>query len=233
MSLLEVIALTADDARAAEEGGADRIEVAADMAAGGLTPDPDVVEAMRRATSLPMRVMLRANAGFRTTGAELDRLRDAAARLAGSGVDGFVLGFLDPLGEVDTAAVDKLVAVTAPLPWTFHRALDNAADPARAWEVVRGLGGGLDTVLTAGSARGVDAGVDVLARRAQQDGDSASMILAGGGLRRRHVAVLAAAGITAFHVGGAVRPDGAWDATVDAALVAEWRSLVAAAADGA
>ncbi len=40
MSLLEVIALTADDARAAEDGGADRIEVVADMAADGLTPTP-------------------------------------------------------------------------------------------------------------------------------------------------------------------------------------------------
>ncbi|MGH3242039.1 MAG: copper homeostasis protein CutC, partial [Spirillospora sp.] len=116
-----------------------------------------------------------------------------------------------------------------PLPWTFHRALDHAADPAQAWDVVRGFGGGLDTVLTAGSARGVDAGVDVLVRRATEDPAAAKMIMAGGGLRRRHVAVLAAAGVTAFHVGTAVRSDGAWDAPVDPALVREWHSLVSAA----
>ncbi|MEU8345857.1 copper homeostasis protein CutC [Spirillospora sp. NPDC048832] len=229
MSLLEVIALTVDDARAAEEGGADRIEVVADMAADGLTPDPDLVAAMRDATALPMRVMLRANAGFRTTGAELDRLRRAAADLAAAGADGFVLGFLDSAGHVDAAATGKLAAVAAPLPWTFHRALDHAADPVQAWRAVRHLGGGLDTVLTAGAARGVDAGVDVLVRRAAEDPDAAGMIMAGGGLRRKHVAVLAAAGITAFHVGTAVRPDGAWDLPVDPALVREWRSLVSAA----
>ncbi|MEV4676505.1 MULTISPECIES: copper homeostasis protein CutC [Actinomadura] len=229
MSLLEVIALTVDDARAAEEGGADRIEVVADMAADGLTPDPDLVAAMRAATALPMRVMLRANAGFRTTGAELDRLRRAAADLAAAGADGFVLGFLDSAGQVDAAATGKLAAVAAPLPWTFHRALDHAADPVQAWRAVRHLGGGLDTVLTAGSARGVDAGVDVLVRRATEDPDAAGMIMAGGGLRRKHVAVLAAAGVTAFHVGTAVRPDGAWDLPVDPALVREWRSLVSAA----
>jgi len=229
MSLLEVIALTADDARAAQEGGADRIEVVADMAADGLTPDPDVVAAVRTATALPMRVMLRANGGFRTTGAELDRLRRAAADLADAGADGFVLGFLDSAGHVDAAATGKLAAVAAPLPWTFHRALDHAADPVQAWRTVRHLGGGLDTVLTAGSARGVDAGVDVLVRRAADDPDAAAMIMAGGGLRRRHVAVLAAAGVTAFHVGTAVRPDGAWDAPVDPVLVREWRSLVSAA----
>ncbi|QKW35168.1 hypothetical protein HUT06_14925 [Actinomadura sp. NAK00032] len=229
MSLLEVIALTVDDARAAEEGGADRLEVVADMAADGLTPDPDLVAAMRAATALPMRVMLRANAGFRTTGAELDRLRRATADLAAAGADGFVLGFLDSAGLVDAAATGKLAAVAAPLPWTFHRALDHAADPAQAWRAVRHLGGGLDTVLTAGSPRGVDAGVDVLVRRAAEDPDAAGMIMAGGGLRRKHVAVLAAAGVTAFHVGTAVRPDGAWDLPVDPALVREWRSLVSAA----
>jgi copper homeostasis protein len=230
MSLLEVIALTADDARAAQDGGADRIEVVADMAADGLTPDPDLVAAIRAASTLPMRVMLRANGGFRTTGAELDRLRRAAADLADAGADGFVLGFLDSAGQIDAAATGKLAADAAPLPWTFHRALDHAADPVQAWSTVRHLGGGLDTVLTAGSARGVDAGVDVLVRRATEDPDAAKMIMAGGGLRRKHVAVLAAAGVTAFHVGTAVRPDGAWDAPADPALVREWRSLVSAAA---
>lgn len=231
MSLLEVIALDAADARAAEEGGADRLEVVADMAADGLTPDPDVVARMREVTSLPMRVMLRANAGFRTTAPELDRLRVAAESLKQAGADGFVLGFLDSFGHIDVGATSKLAAVVAPLPWTFHRALDHAVDAVPAWAAVRDLGGGIDTVLTAGSARGVDAGVDVLVRRAAEGPASAKMIMAGGGLRRKHVALLAAAGVGAFHVGTAVRQDGAWDAPVDAALVREWRSLVSAAAD--
>ncbi|GAA1589995.1 copper homeostasis protein [Actinomadura kijaniata] len=237
MPLLEVIALTVADARAAQEGGADRVEVVADMVADGLTPDPEAVARMRQVTSLPMRVMLRANAGFRTTGPELDRLRRAAEDLREAGADGFVLGFLDSFGNVDTAATGKIATVVAPLPWTFHRALDHAADPAAAWPVVRdlaegpgGADGGMDTVLTAGSPRGVDAGVETLVRRAAEDPAAAGLIMAGGGLRRKHVAVLAAAGIGKFHVGTAVRPDGSWERPVDAALVREWRTLVAAAA---
>ncbi|WP_433325574.1 copper homeostasis protein CutC [Spirillospora sp. CA-294931] len=232
MALLEVIALDADDARAAEDGGADRVEIVADMAADGLTPDPDAVAEIRKAADLPMRVMLRANAGFRTTAPELDRLRRAAENLREAGADGFVLGFLDDAGAVDVAAVSKLAAVAAPLPWTFHRALDHSADPERAWRTVRDLGGGLDTVLTAGSPRGVDAGVGVLVRRAAGRPESAGLIMAGGGLRRKHVAVLAASGVGAFHVGTAVRPDGGWDSPVDARLVGEWRTLVDAAAPG-
>ncbi|MBW8480869.1 copper homeostasis protein CutC [Actinomadura parmotrematis] len=228
MPTLEVIALTAADARAAEQGGADRLEVVADMAADGLTPDPELVAEMRRATSLPLRVMLRANAGFRTSVPELERLCAAAGALREAGADGFVLGFLDSAGQVDAAATAKLAAALAPLPWTFHRALDHAADPAAAWGAVRELGP--DAVLTAGSPRGVDTGVQTLLRRAAEGPDAAALLMAGGGLRRTHVAVLAAAGVSAFHVGTAVRADGTWDAPVDAGLVAEWRALAAAAA---
>src|SRR3954468_17627996 len=95
MSLLEVITQTVADVEAAEDGGADRVEVLADVRAGGLSPDPRTVAGIRRATSLPMRVMLRAKTGFRTTGPELDRLRQAATEHAAAGADGFVFGFLD------------------------------------------------------------------------------------------------------------------------------------------
>jgi copper homeostasis protein len=229
MALLEVIALDTADARAAEEGGADRLEVVADMAADGLTPDPVVVARMRQVTSLPMRVMLRANAGFRTTAPELDRLRRAAETLKEAGADGFVFGFLDSVGHVDMGALGKLAAVVAPLPWTFNRAIDHAVNPVMSWRTVRELPG-MDTVLTAGSARGVDTGVDVLVRRAAESPDSARLVMAGGGLRRRHVALLAAAGVGSFHVGSSARPEGSWEAPVSATLVREWRTLVAAAA---
>jgi copper homeostasis protein CutC len=222
--MLEIIALDAADARAAQEGGADRLEIVADMAADGLTPDPVVLTEIRAATDLPLRVMLRASARFGASTPEIDRLRRAAEALAEAGADGFVFGFLDDAGGVDVAATGKLISVVAPLPWTFHRAVDHAADPVQAWSAVRELAP--DGVLTAGSPRGVDAGVGVLVRRAAE---TPGLVLAGGGLRRKHVALLAAAGVDAFHVGGGVRPDGSWERPVSAGLVREWRSLVTAA----
>jgi copper homeostasis protein len=228
MPLLEVIALTASDARAAEEGGADRLELVADMAADGLTPDPVFVAEMRQVTALPLRVMLRANAGFRTNGHELDRLRRTAESLIDAGADAFVLGFLDSQGQVDVGATTKLVAVITPLPWTFHRAIDHATDSEAAWRTVRELSG-MDTVLTSGAPAGVDVGMGTLLRRAAEGADSARLVMAGGGLRRKHVAPLAAAGVSAFHVGSAVRRDRSWEHPVSAGLVREWRTLIAAA----
>jgi copper homeostasis protein CutC len=229
MSLLEVIAVSEADAIAAETGGADRVEIVADLQSGGLSPDPRLVARMRKATSIPLRVMLRAKAGFRTTRPELDRLRAAAEEHAEAGADGFVFGFLDPAGAVDMTATAALADAVAPLPWTFHRAIDHAARPEESWLELRDLPG-LDAVLSGGSARGVETGIAVLLRRAAAHAPS---MLVGGGLRRKHVAVLAAAGVDAFHVGAAVRSHGfPGPVAVDAALVRQWRTLVDASPYG-
>ena len=56
---LEVIATSADDAVAAEEGGADRLELVTDLARGGMTPSLDVLDGVLAAVKVPVRVMLR------------------------------------------------------------------------------------------------------------------------------------------------------------------------------
>lgn len=223
--LLEVIALGPGDAEGAQQGGADRLEVVADMDSDGLTPSVDTVRDLKRGCDLPLRVMLRANDGFSTSGSELTRLQGAAHQLAEAGADGFVLGFLGPTVEIDVDATLALADEFGSLPWTFHRAIDHALDYDRAWQRLRMMPR-LDTVLTAGSARGVSAGLDDLCRRASDDAEVAQLMMAGGGLVADHVPWLARAGVRKFHVGSRVRPSGSWKAYVDASMVRSWRTLV-------
>jgi copper homeostasis protein len=223
--LLEIIALGPGDAVGAQEGGADRLEVVADMDSDGLTPDVDTVRDLKRECDLPLRVMLRANDGFSTSGSELTRLQGAAHQLAEAGADGFVLGFLGPTVEIDVDATLALADEFGNLPWTFHRAVDHALDYDRAWLRLKMMPR-LDTVLTAGSARGVGAGLDDLCRRAADDAEVAALMMAGGGLVADHVPWLARAGVRKFHVGTRVRPGGSWKAYVDASMVRSWRTLV-------
>ncbi|MFG3439699.1 copper homeostasis protein CutC [Nonomuraea sp. NPDC047897] len=220
-SLLEVIALNVRDAVAAEQGGADRLEVVADMAADGLSPAPETVAAIAAECPLPQMVMLRLDASFTADAATLDRLSRDAKALAQAGAAGFVFGFLDGAGVVDLAATEALIHAISPLPWTFHRAVDHAADVHAAWRAVRLLPN-LATVLTAGAPTGVGDGLPVLRTRAEA-GD-ASIVLAGGGLRPEHVPALLDYGVRAFHVGSAVRTT--WSDPVDWGLVRRWRTLV-------
>ncbi|CAL9480996.1 copper homeostasis protein CutC [Streptomyces sp. enrichment culture] len=223
-AVLEVIALDAEDAVAAQAGGADRLELVTDMAADGLTPRPATVAAIRAAVDIPLRVMLRLADGF--AAGSVDRLVDAVHTMRGAGASEFVLGFLDVHGGVDLYAVERVVAELGGCPWTFHRAIDRAADRDALRKQLDGLPG-LDTYLTAGAASGVDEGLPTLAAEAARRGEPGyePQILVGGGLRLDHVPGLLEAGIDAFHIGGAARPAG-WEGPVSVEAVAEWRRAV-------
>ncbi|MFF8832357.1 copper homeostasis protein CutC [Streptomyces sp. NPDC015131] len=225
-ALLEVIALDAEDAIAAQAGGADRLELVTDIAADGLSPSRETYGRVRAAVDIPLRVMLRLADGF--AAGDIDALVRVARELREEGADEFVLGFLDPAGHVDLVAVERLVAELEGCRWTFHRALDRTTDRDAARKQLADLPG-LDTCLTAGSAAGVDEGLHVLleeaaaARRGEPGYEP--RLLVGGGLRLEHVPRLRAAGVDAFHIGGAARPTG-WTAPVSPTAVRTWRTAL-------
>ncbi|MER5210036.1 copper homeostasis protein CutC [Streptomyces sp. NPDC002838] len=223
-AVLEVIALDAEDALAARAGGADRLELVTDMAADGLTPSAATVAGIRAAVDIPLRVMLRLADGFAV--GDLERLVGIAREMREAGAEEFVLGFLDADGSVDLAAVERIVEGLDGCRWTFHRAIDRAADRDALRKQLDGLRG-LDTYLTAGSVAGVDDGLPTLLAEAARRGEPGyeQRILVGGGLRLEHVPLLVAAGIDAFHIGGAARPGG-WDGPVSERAVAEWRAVL-------
>ncbi|MEV6835266.1 copper homeostasis protein CutC [Streptomyces sp. NPDC051133] len=223
-AVLEVIALDAEDAVAAQAGGADRLELVTEMAADGLTPSPATVARIRAAVDIDLRVMLRLADGF--AAGDVQRLVRVAGELRAAGADQFVLGFLDADGTVDLAAVEQVVAALDGCPWTFHRAIDRAADRHALRKQLADLPG-LDTYLTAGSATGVDAGLPTLVAEAGHGGEPGygQRILVGGGLRLEHVPKLRSAGIDGFHIGGAARPEG-WRGPVSVEAVAEWRATL-------
>ncbi|MFJ6391440.1 copper homeostasis protein CutC [Streptomyces sp. NPDC091972] len=226
-AVLEVIALDVEDAVAAQAGGADRLELVTDMAADGLTPTVSTVTAIRDAVDISLRVMLRLSDGFGAGDAhDVGRLVGIAGEMREAGAEEFVLGFLDAAGDVDLAAVERVVEALDGCRWTFHRALDHASDRDALRKQLADLPG-LDTYLTAGSASGVDEGLPVLRTESSRTGEPGyeQQLLVGGGLRLDHVPDLRASGVAAFHIGGAARPGG-WEEPVSAKAVSEWRRAV-------
>ncbi|MGW7071478.1 copper homeostasis protein CutC [Streptomyces sp. NPDC054855] len=223
-AVLEVIALDAEDAVAAQAGGADRLELVTDMAADGLTPSRETFAEIRAAVDISLRVMLRLADGF--DAGDVDALVRRARELRNVGADEFVLGFLDETGGPDLAAVEAVVDALDGCRWTFHRAIDRAPDRDSLRKQLADLPG-LDTYLTAGAAGGVDDGMGTLLDEAARSGEPGyeQQILIGGGLRLDHLPRLRAAGVDAFHIGGASRPDG-WSAPVSADAVRTWREAL-------
>lgn len=222
--LLEVVVLTADDARRAEEGGADRLMMVGGLSGQGTSPEPDALARVIRACTIPVRPLLRLREGYRTDGGEFTRLRGLIVNYLADGAEGMVLGFLDGYSRVDIEVVTELTA-EADFPWTFDHAIDRCLDVDEAWQTLAELRG-IDQVLTAGSSRGLEVGLDDLIARAQSDPNVARLAMAGGGLVPEHVAWLSRAGVRAFQVGPQVRPGGHFSADVDASLVRGWRILL-------
>jgi copper homeostasis protein len=143
-----------------------------------------------------------------------------------AGADEFVLGFLDEHGGPDLPVVERILAELGGCPWTFHRAIDRAADRDSLRKQLADLPG-LDAYLTAGSPDGVDDGFPTLLAEATRRTEPGyePRIMVGGGLRLDHVPRLRAAGIDAFHIGGAARPGG-WNGPVAVEVVREWREAL-------
>lgn len=223
-AVLEVIALDVEDAVAAQDGGADRLELVTDMAADGLTPTVETFAGIRAAVDISLRVMLRLADGF--AAGDVDALVRAAGGMRTAGADEFVLGFLDEHGGPDLSAVERIVGELDGCPWTFHRAIDRAADRDSLRKQLAELPG-LDAYLTAGSPDGVDDGFPTLLAETARGGEPGyePRVMVGGGLRLDHVPRLRAAGIDAFHIGGAARPGG-WAGPVSADAVRQWRAAL-------
>jgi len=222
--LLEIVVRHPADAQRAEAGGATRLHVVGSLDFGGLSPEPALVAAIRRVTTLPLRPVVRLREGFSTDGGEAGRLRGLIDSYRAAGAEGVVLGFLNGHTEIDEPVILELLA-DCDFGWTFSRAVDACISSDRAWRTLRRLPG-VDSVLTAGSARGVADGLDDLVQRAAADRFVRSVMMAGGGLAPEHVPWLARAGIRAFHLASTARPRGSWKAYVDADLVRTWRSLI-------
>jgi copper homeostasis protein len=201
--LLEVIVQSVADAREAARGGADRLEVVRAIGDGGLTPSIQLVRAIAAETSLPLRVMVRENAGYTAAPQELGALRDAALQLHAAGVDGIVLGFARD-GEV---ALEDLAAVLLAAPGvrvTFHRAFDSLKDPLGAIEKLAAVEQ-IDRILTSGGTGPPALRCERLHGYAVRAGGRFE-IVAGGGVDDRALALFAQTGcVREVHVGRAAR----------------------------
>ena len=136
--LLECIATSLFDAQAIERAGADRIELVSALPMGGLTPSAGLVQAVLKAVTIPVVVMLRPNyLPFYYRPEDLDEMRRDALLFQSLGVRHVVLGILDEQGVADTEKMERILDGTD-FTVTFHRALDDSKDVAQPLARING-----------------------------------------------------------------------------------------------
>ena len=208
-SVLEVCVDSTASALAAKRGGADRLELCADLIVGGTTPSLTLVRQVKTETGLPVRALLRPRFGdFCYDSYELAQMEQLAAELVEAGADGIVTGVLTPEGALDAGAMQPIYAAARkaaekagrPVACTLHRAFDVCADPFAALETARSMG--LCTILTSGQAASAPQGAALLRQLTEQAGKDVE-ILAGAGVSAQNIPVLAVqTGVRASHLSG-------------------------------
>lgn len=183
--LLEISVESLEAAMAAERGGADRIELCGNLSLGGITPGAELLRAVRAQLRIPIFPMVRPRAGdFVYSTAEFAEMKRSIAKAKESGADGVVLGILTSNRRVDVARTRELVQSAKPLPVTYHRAFDEAADLRQALEDV--TASGAKRILTSGGTKSALEGAVVLA----------DLILAAG----ERIIIVPGAGINAANI---------------------------------
>ena len=219
MPLLEVIATSLDDALAAEDGGAGRLEVVAALSRGGLTPSLAVLDAILRRVRIPVRAMVRESEPHIVADPRVRQALLAAARaMRDRPVDGIVFGALTVDGRVDAPLVDE-IAAAAGARVTFHRAIEQAAGIEAALETLRARRV-VDRVLYDGGRGAWDERAARLTRLGGRTGPSLRIIV-GGGVTEAALPALAGLAIPIdVHVGRLVREPATDQGRVAAAKVA-------------
>lgn len=183
--LLEIASNSVASALAAQQGGADRIELFDNLAEGGTTPSQGSIAVARDRLQIPLFVLIRPRPGdFLYTGLETEIMLRDIAYCRALGCDGVVIGALDADGGIDMALCRELVAAAGPLGITFHRAFDAARDLPAALEQIVTLG--CQRILSSGGQASALAGADVLGGLVAQAGDRISL-MAGAGITADNV----------------------------------------------
>ena len=198
--LLEVAVDSLARAAAAERAGAQRLELCADLAAGGLTPGIELIRQARAAVRIPIHVMIRPRSGdFVYSSADFAEMKASIKTIAAENVQGIVTGALLPGGSVDVRRMHELVALASLMQVTFHRAFDETPDLHAALEAVASTGA--HRILTSGGAANAQTGARTLRSLIEQAG-SRFTILPGGGLHPGNIAEVArATGAHELHTG--------------------------------
>ena len=196
--LIEVCVDSMESARAAVRGGADRLELCANLIIGGTTPSPHLIREAAK-LGVPVNVLIRPRFGdFLFSQDEKREQLASIAQLASLGADGAVVGALNADGTLDTAFLAQCREAAKGLHLTLHRAFDVCADAEAAMEQAIDLG--FDTILTSGQKATAAEGAQMIERLVQLAGDRIT-IMPGSGVNDQNIAQLyRVTGAQAFHL---------------------------------
>lgn len=196
--IIEIASSDFSTTQSAIEGGADRIELCANLTEGGTTPSYGHIKKCREAFEIQIYPIIRPRGGdFLYKKDEYEIMLHDVKLCKQLGCDGVVTGMLNMDGSIDMARMSELVEIAYPMGVTFHRAFDRCQDPFAALEELIEIG--CERILTSGQKPVAPDGVELIAAL-NNAADSRIIIMPGSGVRKENIKMLTEkTGCTEFH----------------------------------
>ena len=185
----------------AQEAGADRVELCANLLEGGTTPSYGTIKQTRAKINIGLQVIIRPRGGdFLFSKIEQETIIDEIRIAKELGADGAVVGALNAEGGIDLDFLEMMMEVAWPLNVTFHRAFDMCRDPKTALNQLRIMG--VNRILTSGQKADAWTGSEYISKMVKQAKDSI-IIMPGGGIDESNIAqVVKKTGVKEIHFSG-------------------------------
>ena len=188
--LFEVCTNSVESCIAAQEGGANRVELCAGIPEGGTTPSyGEIAMAREVLTTTRLHVIIRPRGGdFLYSPIEIKTMLKDIEMARRLGADGVVFGCLTANGEIDVPVMEQLMEASEGLSVTFHRAFDVCRDASKALEQIINLG--CDRILTSGQQATAELGIPLL-KELRERAKGRIILLAGCGVNEKNICRIA------------------------------------------
>jgi copper homeostasis protein len=196
--VIEIATSDFETTKAAVSGGADRIELCANLSEGGTTPSYGTIYQCRENLDVLLYPIVRPRGGdFLYSNDEYEIMLHDVKLCKQLGCDGVVIGLLNSDGTIDLKRTATLIDIAYPMGVTFHRAFDRCREPFEAMEQLIQIG--CERILTSGQRPAAPDGIQLI-MELNQKADHRITIMPGSAVRKENIKTLAqVTGCSEFH----------------------------------
>ncbi|MFJ7648803.1 copper homeostasis protein CutC [Lysinibacillus sp. NPDC097279] len=225
--VIEVIAISLTDAITAQKAGADRIELVAGIAEGGLTPSYAMIESVCSELTIPVNVMIRPHSrSFCYDQNDMKIMLKDIQICKQLGASGIVVGALTEEQNIDELILQQLIEAADGLDITFHRAFDDVKDQSKALQTLMSYKE-ISRILTSGGKSKVLDAVSEIQALEQQASLAHMQIMPGSGLSPKTLpSFLQHVNVSEFHFGSGVRHQSSFDHFIDEHKIKEVKDII-------
>lgn len=156
---IEIIVQNAEEARQAEQLGADRLELVSAMLEGGLTPSYGTIKQVLNSVSIPVQVMIRPHSyHYVYSETDLEIIHEDIRTVLALGGTGIVFGALQVDNTINESVLTGVTNISDNLDITFHRAFDEVPSQQDAYHTLVNYKQQVKRILTSGGEANCERG---------------------------------------------------------------------------